>query len=572
MSKNRDIADIFESIADILDILDENSFRVKAYRAAARSIQEFPEDIKSALDSGRSIKIPGVGSDLSAKIREFLDTGRIADYDELRGKIPSTLTDLLRIQGLGPKTLSRLHRELAVRDVETLALALGGERILQMKGIGTKKIEELLHGVELFRQGLVRKHLGIALQAAEDFTMQVRTLPGIEQAVICGSVRRMTETVGGVDIVASSEDTTQMVAALTQLPDVRELRLDGDAQAVLKGEIEARIRVVPRTSFGAAALSFTGSPSHYLKLQASAERLGLKLNERGLFRGDEKIAGECEEGIYRALGLSWIPPEIREDRGEIEAASAGALPRLVQLGDIRGDMHTHSNWSDGRATIEEMAHRARELGYEYIAVTDHSPSSRIANGLSLERLTQKKQALEALRGKIRGIEILMGAEVDILNDGSLDYPDEALAGLDFVVASVHSNFKMDGEAMTKRIAAALRNPYIHALGHPTGRLIGEREPYAVDMDEVIRVARDFGKALEVNSNFMRLDLKDTHAKAAIEAGVKLIISTDAHHPEQLSYMRLGVGTARRAWAGAADVVNTLEYGELARWLAAVRRG
>jgi DNA polymerase (family 10) len=382
----------------------------------------------------------------------------------------------------------------------------------------------------------------------------------------------MRETVKDIDVLTISDNPPEVVQAFTALRPEKDVLASGGTKGsvILQGGIQADLRVVGPESYGAALLYFSGSKAHNVRLRGLAQKMGLKINEYGVFRDEEMIAGETEAEIYRTLGLPFIPPELREDRGEIEAAMEGRLPDLIDLGDIKGDLHTHTTWSDGKASIAEMADSAEELGYEYIGISDHSPSQTIARGLPIERLLEKKKELAYEAGKRNNIKVLMGTEVDIKMDGTLDYPDEILRDLDVVVASVHSGFKMDRETMTNRIISAIKNPYVHAIGHPTGRLIGEREPYEVDIDLVIEAAAEYGKALEVNGSYPRLDLSDLHVRKAVDAGVKIIISTDAHSTAQLLFMRYGVGTARRGWVQKKDVLNALSFGELHEWLKSVR--
>ncbi len=572
MSKNREIGDIFDSIADMLDLREDNPFRIRAYRNAARNIRELSEDIEKLAERNELTKIPGIGNDLAEKINEFITTGKINHYDELKKKVPEGLVELLAIQGLGPKTLAKLNKEIGVKNLDDLERALEGKEILTLRGMGQKKIEDIKRGIELLKQSGERMPLGIALPLAEEIIFEISKIPGTEGTVAAGSLRRMKETVGDIDILTMAKNGERVIKAFTKLSLVKEVLAAGDTKGsvILKNGMQVDLRVVEPGSYGAALQYFTGSKAHNIKLRTIALEKGLKINEYGVFRGTENIAGETEEEIYQTLELPWIPPEIREDKGEIEAASDGKLPNLIELRDIRGDLQMHSKWSDGKATIEEMALRARELGYEYIAMTDHSPSSRIAKGLSVERLYEKKKEVEAVNKKLKGIKTLMGAEVDIKGDGSLDYPDTVLKHLDIVLVAVHSGFKMDRESMTKRIVKALQNPYVHALVHPTGRLIGEREAYEVDMDEVIKTAKVLGKALEVNSYYLRLDLNDINVRKAIQMGVKIVISTDAHLPDQLGMMRLGVATARRGWAEKKDVINTMDLKGLTKWLNSVR--
>ncbi len=572
MSKNREIAEIFDKIADILELLNENPFRIRAYRNAGANIRELTEDIEDLAGRGELTEIPGVGPDLAGKIKEFISTGKIEDYEKLRKRVSEELTGLLDIQGLGPKTIIKLNKELGIKNLEDLERALETGEVLKLRGMGEKKVGDIRRGIELFKKSRERIPLGIALPLAEDIVRRISKIPGTKGTAIAGSVRRMKETIGDIDILTESRDGERVVKAFTSLPFVKEVLAAGDTKGsvVLENGIQVDLRVVEPESYGAALLYFIGSKAHNIKLRTIALEKGLKINEYGIFRGDKKIAGETEKGIYETLGLQWIPPEIREDRGEVEAAQYGKLPELVKLEDIKGDLQMHSIWSDGKATIEEMALKAKGLGYEYIAMTDHSPSSRIAGGLSIERLYEKKREVDALNKKLKGIKILMGSEVDIKSDGSLDYPDEVLKDLDIAIAAVHSGFKMDMESMTRRIVKALKNPFIHFLVHPTGRLIGRREGYEVDMDEVIRTAKEYGKALEVNSHYLRLDLNDINVRKAVNAGVKIAISTDSHAPDELDMMRLGVATARRGWAEKKDVLNTMRLNELSKWLNDIR--
>ncbi len=568
MNKNREIAEIFDKIADILDILNENPFRARAYRNAGANIRELDEDIEDLAERGELTEIPRVGSDLAEKINEFISTGKVEYYENLRKKVPEELTELLEIQGLGPKTLSKLNKELGVKNLEDLERALKEDKILNLRGMGRKKVEDIKRGIELFKRSRERMPLGIALPLAEEIVREIGKIPGAKGTTLAGSVRRMRETVGDIDILTMARDGRQLVEAFTRLPFVKEVLAKGDTKGsvVLENGIQVDLRVTEPESYGAALLYFIGSKAHNIKLRTIAMDRGLKINEYGVFRGDKKIAGETEEEIYKTLGLQWIPPEIREDKGEIEAAQDGKLPYLVELEDINGDLHMHSKWSDGKATVEEMALKAKELGYEYIAMTDHSPSSTIAGGLSTQRLYEKKKEVAALNKKLKGIKILMGSEVDIKSDGSLDYPDEVLRDLDIVVVSVHSGFKMDGESMTRRIVKALQNPFVHILAHPTGRLIGRREGYEVDMDEIFKTAKKYGKAIEINSHYLRLDLNDINVRKAVNMGVKIVISTDSHARDQLNMMRLGVATARRGWAEKKDILNTMGLNEISKWL------
>ncbi|MGB2692236.1 MAG: DNA polymerase/3'-5' exonuclease PolX [Thermodesulfobacteriota bacterium] len=568
MSKNAEIAEIFEQMAKMLSILDENQFKIRAYKKAALNILELNENIEDRVSKDDVTDIPGVGKDLASKVIEYVETGEIKEFDKLQEKVPLEMTELLGILGLGPKTLALLYRELNVRGLEDLEKVLDGDEVLTFKGLGQKKVDEIKKGVPLLKQKRDRTHLGIALPLAEKIRKEVEAIKGTEGTIIAGSIRRMRETIKDIDILTISDDTERTVKEFTELPFVKDVLASGSTKGsvITKDGIQVDLRVVGPESYGGALQYFSGSQAHNIRLRSIAQKNGLRINEYGIFKGEEKVAGETEKEMYSTLNLPFIPPELREDRGEIEAAIEGNLPDLIELEDIKGDLHMHTTWSDGKASIQEMAESAIELGYEYIAITDHSPSSTIANGLSIERLKEKQKELIAVNKKMKGISILMGSEVDITTDGTLDYPDEVLKELDVVIASVHSGFKMDRDTITKRILTALENPYVHALGHPTGRLINQRDPYDVDIDLLIKAALKHDKALEVNSSYQRLDLKDLHVKKAVEAGVKIIISTDAHRPEGLLQMRYGIGTARRGWVQKKDVLNALEFDELNEWL------
>lgn len=569
MSKNAEIATIFEQIASMLSILDENPFKIRAYKKASVNVLELSEDIEERVRRDDVTDIPGVGKDLASKIKEYVEQGEIKEFEELQKKVPLEMTELLGIQGLGPKTLALLYKELKVRSLEDLEKVLDSKDVLKFKGLGQKKVDEIKKGIPLLKQKRERTLLGEALPLAEAIKDQIEEIEGTDGTIVAGSIRRMRETVHDIDVLTISDNTEKAVEEFTKLPFVKDVLASGDTKGsiITNDGMQVDLRVVAPESYGAALLYFSGSKAHNVKLRTIASKEGLKINEYGIFKGDKIIAGETEKEMYEALGLPFIPPELREDRGEIEAAMEGKLPQhLIELNDIRGDLHMHTTWSDGRASIEDMAESAIELGYEYIAITDHSPSSTVANGLSVERLRRKKKELDSINKKIKEINILMGSEVDIKTDGTLDYDDEVLSELDVVIASVHSGFKMDADTITKRMLRALENPYVHAIGHPTGRLINMREPYDVDIDKLIETALKHDKALEVNSSYQRLDLKDLHVKKAVEAGVKIIISTDAHRPEQLLQMRFGVGTARRGWVQKKDVLNALKFDDLHKWL------
>ena len=566
-SVNSEIAKIFSRIADSLEILDENVFKINAYRKASRNISSMPDSLEEFDGEKELSTIQGVGKDLSQKIIEHRLTGKIAYYEEIKKQVPDELAELLDIRGVGPKFLRTLVKHFGVADIESLKETIASPDILEIDGIGKKKIEQISRSIEVFEGGKKRMRLTEAHPLATAIKEEIEEIPGVLRAELTGSLRRMRETVANIDIIASADDQTGVIEEFIALGFTKEVlrRTENSARILTQTGVRTDLLVVEPRYYGSALQNLTGSRSHNARIREIAEAKGLETGPVGIRNGNGYFVSE--EKIYESLGLDHIPPELREDRGEIEAARAGELPALLEVEDLRGDLHAHSTWSDGASTIRQMADKAASLGYEYIAMTDHSPSSRIAKGLSVKRLWQKKEEVEKINSEGRAIRILMGSEVDILPDGSLDYPDEVLRELDFVVASVHGSFSMEEEKMTRRICGAIENPNVDALGHPTGRLIGQREPYRVDIDAVIETARNHDKALEINSSYKRLDLKDTHARKAVEAGVKIIVSTDAHRIGHLERIIFGVGTARRGWVKKTDVVNTYGLSRLLKWLA-----
>ncbi len=566
-SVNSEIAKIFSRIADSLEILDENGFKINAYRKASRNISSMPDSLEEFDGEKELSTIPGVGKDLSQKIIEHRLTGKIAYYEEIKKQVPDELAELLDIRGVGPKFLRTLVKHFGVTDIETLKETIASPEILEVDGIGKKKIEQISRSVEVFEGGKKRMRLTEAHPLATAIKEEIEEIPGVLRAELAGSLRRMRETVANIDIIASADDGAGVIEEFIALGFTREVlrRTENSARILTQTGVQTDLLVTEPHCYGSALQNITGSRSHNARIREIAVAKGLETDSVGIRNGKGYFVSE--EEIYESLGLGYIAPELREDRGEIEAARAGELPALLAREDLRGDLHAHSTWSDGASTIRQMAERAASLGYEYIAMTDHSPSSRIANGLSVKRLWQKKEEVEKINAEGETVRILMGSEVDILPDGSLDYPDEVLRELDFVVASVHSSFSMEEEKMTRRICGALENPNVDALGHPTGRLIAQREPYKVNIDAVIETARNHDKALEINSSYKRLDLKDTHARKAVEAGVKIMVSTDAHRIQHLERIIFGVGTARRGWVKKTDVVNTYGLSELLKWLA-----
>lgn len=567
---NEEIARIFERMARVLAFKGGDRFRIMAYERAAVSIRDVEEDLASITERDKLEEIPGIGKDLSEMIAEYVRTGAIKRYErECRG-IPPTLIDLMTIPGLGPKTLALLHREAHVNNIEDLTRSLDTEAVTKLKGFGPKKIENIKHGIGMWVASQQRMLIGVAFPLAENLLGQIRANKLVERAEVAGSLRRRKETIGDLDVLIVSKDSPLVLKELTGLPIVRQVLETGTTKAavMIEGGIRVDIRAVAQESFGAALQYFTGSKQHNIHLRKLAREQGLKFNEYGVFRGDRRIGGKDEADVYGALKMPVMPAELREDRGEIEAALAGQLPKLVEVADLRGDLHAHTTWSDGKSTLEEMVEHAAELGYEYIALTDHSPSERVAHGLDADRVAKKIEEIERLRKKRkdRPPRILMGAEVDILGDGKLDYPDEILARLDIVVAGIHSVFRQSRDRITGRLLDAIANPHLDILVHPTSRLLGTREPLEFDFDRVLRAAIGSNAALEINGSMYRLDLNDVMARAAHEAGALVAIGSDAHSTAQLDQIRYGVFQARRAWTEARSVVNTWRWTELNRWL------
>jgi DNA polymerase (family 10) len=571
--ENQQIAKIFEEIGELLELKGENVFRVRAYHRAAQNIDGLSKDV-AALSEEELEAIPGIGKDLAAKIREYATTGKVAKHEALKAEFPAGVLELLRVPGLGPKTVKMLHQERKITCVGELeALARAG-KLAGLPGIQKKTEENILKGIEAVRRGSERRPLGRVRPLAEEIVGQIRETSPVDRVEVAGSIRRWKETVNDIDILATSRQPEKVMDAFVKLPQVSRVLMHGPTKSsiVANEGIQVDLRVVEEGSFGAALQYFTGGKQHNIKLREMAVRAGLKINEYGVFRepGEKRIAGKTEEEVYKALGLPFIPPELREDAGEIEAAQEGRLPNLVQIGDIKGDLHIHTKWSDGSHDLDAIARAARERGYHYIAITDHTKGLGVARGLDEARLAEQIKAVDAANAKHTGFRILKGTEVDIRSDGSLDLPDDALAGLDLVVASVHSGFKQSEEQITRRILAAIRNPCVSVIAHPTGRLIGEREAYAVDMEAVLREAAKYGVAMEINAYPLRLDLNDSHIRMAKEYGVALVISTDAHVTMQLDTMIYGVSVAQRGWVEKEDVINTWEYGRLIERLKSCR--
>ncbi len=572
--KNFELARLFDLMADILEIKEDNPFRIRAYRRAAQNLETLTEDVETLAREERLEEIPGVGKDLAGKIVEYLRTGRIKDVDAAKRGIPGGVVDLMNVPGIGPKTAKLLYEKEDITTLDRLEKLARAGKLRGLHGIQAKTEANILKGIALVRGGQARMPLGRALPLGQELVRALGDVPGVKRIELAGSLRRMKETVGDIDILATSTSPAKVMHAFTALPQAAEVLERGETKASIRHRegIQVDLRVLEPECFGAALAYFTGSKQHNIRIREMAVKQGLKISEYGVFRAStgRRVAGATEEEVYAAVGLPWIPPELREDLGEVEAAAKGELPDLVTLGDIRGDLHCHTKATDGSHTIDELVAAAEKRGYEYVVVTDHSLSARIAGGLSADELAAHVGKIRAVQKNYPRIAVLAGSECDILADGSMDYADGVLARLDLVIGGVHSRFKQPRREMTKRICRALANPYVSVLAHPTGRLIGEREPYDVDLDEVLRTAKRHGKAIEINSYPARLDLNDVHARRARDLGVLIAVNTDAHVLDHLATIELGVATARRAWVEKSDVVNTWPAKKLLAWARASR--
>jgi len=562
---NKELARIFEDMGSIYEFLgDENRFRSIAYHHAAAVLNDLSEDIQRFIHDGKFEKVHGIGESIEEKILEYLKTRSIKKYEELKKTVPYDFIDLMKVQGLGPETLKYLHEELQVSSRKDLIRVLEDGSALKLKGFKEKKVKKILDALNLQKSYEQRVPLWTALDLAETIIGRLKKIPEIIRVDIAGSVRRGRETIGDVDILiaAKAQDRKNIISQFTKMEDVSKVLAEGETKASIFLEHFNRqvdLRIVAEDEWGAALQYFTGSKAHNIHLRKIAIEKGLKINEYGLFKVgfEKKIAGETEEGIYDKLGLTWMPPEMREDSGEIELAASGNIPALISLKDIKGDMHTHSKWSDGTSSLDEIAEYAtKNLGYEYLVITDHSKTEIIAGGLDESEFEKQILEISEINKKQKNDLLKTGAEVDILADGTLDLSDDLLRKLDWVVAAIHTQFKHD---VTERIIKACENPLVNAIAHPSGRLLGVREPYEVDMEKVIKAAASTGTALEINAHALRMDLESKWARIARDNGVNLVIGTDAHNNDNYGYMKLGVFTARRAWCKAEDVLNTRSW-------------
>jgi DNA polymerase (family 10) len=564
--KNREIAAILYEMAELLELHAENRFKIIAFSKAARAIESLKEDIVQVCREKRLQSIPGVGRAIAQKVEEYLRTGRIQSHQELLAQTPSGQAELLKISGLGPKTIFMLHEKLNISNLEDLEKAATEHRIRRLPRMGETREKNIQRSIERYKKRRFRILYSTAEPIVNEILAYLGEMAGLEHITAAGSFRRGKETVGDIDILATATRPEEVVASFVRMPMVEEVLAKGPTKAsvIVQETIQVDLRIVEHRSYGTVLQYFTGSKDHNVRMRQLALGRGYSLSEYSLTQlsDSQDLFYEREEDLYAALGLQYIPPEMREDNGEIEAALQGRLPSIVELKDLRGDLHVHSSWSDGRASIQEMAEAARLLGYEYIAICDHSPSIGIAGGLVPEKLEQKIEAVAAANEALEGITVLMGTEVDIKADGGLDYPDELLARCDVVVASVHMGQQQTERAITGRLISAMENKNVDIIGHPTGRIINEREPYNLDLQAVLEAAARTGTALEINAYPGRLDLNDTNARAAKDMGVRMSINTDAHDPTMLLNMKYGVNVARRAWLEKKDLLNAMSLQEL----------
>jgi DNA polymerase (family 10) len=569
--KNREVADTFQLIADLLEIKGESIYRVLAYRKASDSIRDLTDDVSMVWQEGRLEKIPGIGKAISEKIDEILGTGKLAFLDRLTAEIPSSVVELLHVGDVGPKKAARFWKELGITNLSELEAAARAGKIRTLRGMGERSELRILESIEaLKRRETNRISIAQAWDVANYLLGDIKQIDGVFIAEAAGSVRRWRETIGDLDLIVAAEDQSQVLNSCVAFPWVARVVRHGDTKASieLKDGLRVQIWVHPPPRFGSALQYATGSQAHNVRLRELARQQALSLSEHGFKREDgSEITCAEEAQVYQTLGLPWIPPELREDHGEVQAALDRSLPNLITTSDLKGELHSHTDWSDGTHEIHTMAEAALERGFSYLAVTDHSRGLGIANGLSVPRLREQRKAVHEVQQLLGdAITLLHGTEVEILADGRLDYPDEILAELDLVIASIHTSLRQSRQKITQRLQRAIQNPHVDVIAHPTGRLIGSREPADLDMDEILRTAAKHGVVLAINANPERLDLNEIHARRAVELGCLLAINTDAHNPEQFALQSYGIGIARRAWVEAETVINTWSLGKLRKWL------
>jgi DNA polymerase (family X) len=567
---NREIADLFDKIADLLEIKGEVIYKILAYRRAADSLREMTVSVNEFLERGNLTEIPGVGKAIAEKIEELLATGKLEFFDKLIQEVPESLVDLLRVPDLGPKKVGLFWRELGVIKLKDLETAAKSGKLRSLPGMGEKSESKILAGLESLARRTERIPLAIAWPAAQELMAKIREVKDVKMVEVGGSLRRMKATIGDIDLLASAEDSKEVMQVFVNLPNVARVLSRGETKSSVefKDGLRAQLWVYPPQRYGTALQYATGSKEHNVRLRELAQKQNLSLSDQAITKADgSEILCKDEREVYERLGLPWIPAELREDRGEVQAALKGDLPVLIELKDILGDLQTHSTWSDGKKSIVEMAEAAKERGWKYLAVTDHSKSLGVAGGLTEEELVSQRQEIKTVQGKLgNSFRILHGVEVEIRADGNLDYADEVLAEMDIVVASLHSGLRQSRQQVTERMLKAIRNPFVNIIAHPTGRLIPDREGADLDMEKILEAAAKYGVAMEINSDPYRLDLDDVHARRAIDKGVMLAINSDAHSPEWFDLLHFGVATARRGWVQAENVINTWEVERLLEFI------
>jgi len=568
--QNADVAEVFERVANLLEIQDANEFRVRAYRNASRTVSSLARDIADMVEKDEDLtELAGIGEDLAGKIEEIVETGTLEQLLELEKELPGELNDLMRIDTLGPKKIHALYTELGIEDMADLRTAAEDGKIREVKGFGEKTEQKILDETARLEDAEdQRTPLIEAEQRAAPLMDYLKKSSGVKQLELAGSFRRRKETVGDLDILAACKQDSDIMERFVDFEDVEEVISHGKTKSsvVLRGDLQVDLRVVPKVAFGAALHYFTGAKAHNIAVRKIGIKKDLKINEYGVFKDEERIAGETEEEVFEQVDLPYIEPELRQDRGEIEAAREDRLPNLITLDDIRGDLQSHTDETDGRATLEEMAEAAGKLGYDYLAVTDHSKNVTMAKGMDAERLAKQIDAIDRFNDGRDGVRILKGCEVDILKDGSLDLPDDILKRLDLTVCSIHYSRNLSRKKQTERVLRAMDNPHFNIFGHPTGRLVTGRPPYDIDLEKIMEAARDRGCIMELNAHPEHLDLSDRQCRMAMEMGVMLVISTDAHHPDELNFMRCGVEQARRGWLEPENVLNTRSWAEARKLL------
>ncbi len=557
---NKQLSKIFRDVSRYLE-MEDTPFKPRAYQRAAFALEGMSKDVKNIYEKGglKALKnIPGVGESIAEKIEEYIKTGKIGYYEDLKKKLPLDLEEITSVEGMGPRKAKILYKKLGVSNLKSLEKAAREGDIRDLQGFGKKTEENILQGIEFVKKSRGRFLLGKIMPAVEEITRNLEKLKEVEKISVAGSVRRKKETIGDVDILAISSNPKKLMEFFTSMEEVIKVWGKGTTRGSVRTKegLDIDLRIVPRKSYGSALQYFTGNKDHNIATRRIAAEKGLKLNEYGVFKKKKQLAGRTEEEVYRAIGLPLFPPEIRRDEGEIEAARKGKLPRLIGYKDIKGDLHCHSDWDGGVSSIREIAQKAKDMGYKYVGIADHTKFLKIERGLDEKQLRKRNQEIDKINKDIKGIKVLKGCEANILKDGSIDIEEEALAELDFAIAGIHSNFKMSKEEMTKRIIKAMENPNIDIISHPTGRLIQKRDAYEINLESILRKARETKTVLEINSFPVRLDLKDDHIRQAKEAGVKMIISTDAHQKEQINFMEFGIAQARRGWAEKKDIINT----------------